>query len=165
MSAAEISRLAAYFAANPNLTLDTALQALQSGLELATKPSDTPAPGGGPLGKTSVVAVDVVERDSDYWDEEELRETNDDGQYLGVEDETIENQPKNKARVFRIRSLDQMVDETDRLSRTYAEGDLEKWVEQDEGAPYKLRLLLKQLDSLTRALRGVAQQRGWSVEE
>jgi ParB family chromosome partitioning protein len=163
MSASEISRLAAYFAANPNLTLDTALQALQQGLELSAKAHEA-ASVGGPLAKTSVSAVEVVERDADYWDDEpDAGQAN--GQYLGVEDETLENQPSNKARVFRIRSLDQMVDETDRLSRAYAEGDLLKWVEKDEGAPFKLRLLLKQLESLSRGLRDLARQRGWETEE
>src|ERR671930_663773 len=93
-------------------------------------------------------AVAAVDDDSDLWDEED--EAEDDGAYLSVEDDTIENQPKNKARVFRIRSLDQMVDESDRLSRAYAEGDLAKWVKSDEGAPFKVRLLLKQLDALSR---------------
>ena len=89
----------------------------------------------------------------------------DEGRYLSVEDETIENRPQNKARVFRIRSLDQMVDETDRLSRAYADGDLVKWVKSDEGAPFKLRLLLKQLESLARGLRQMAMEQGWQPEE
>jgi ParB family chromosome partitioning protein len=103
------------------------------------------------------------EDDSDLWDDEEAAE--DDGAYLTVEDETIENQPKNKARVFRIRSLDQMLDETDRLSRAHVEGDLVKWVKNDNGAPMKVRLLLKQLESLARALREVVDEQGWEFDE
>ncbi|HMQ34587.1 MAG TPA: ParB/RepB/Spo0J family partition protein [Chloroflexaceae bacterium] len=164
MSAAELSRLVAYFAANPSLTLETALQALEAGEQLRTAPSGPEiSVAGGPLAKTGGAAADREESDADLWDDED--EPADDGQYLGVEDETLENQPKNKARVFRIRSLDQMVDETDRLSRAYAEGDLVKWVKSDEGAPFKLRLLLKQLDSLTRGLRDLARQQGWEPEE
>jgi ParB family chromosome partitioning protein len=161
MSAAELSRLAAYFAANPNLTLETALQALEAGQELRTRASGPEVEiAGGPLGKTSVSAVDREASDADLWDDEPESAEEQDG-YLNVDDETLENQPKNKARVFRIRSLDQMVDETDRLSRAYAEGDLVKWVQQDEGAAFKLRLLLRQLDSLTRGLREMARQQGW----
>lgn len=165
MSAAELSRLSSYFAANPELTLDAALNALQQGQELRREVVGRPAvpSSGGPLGKTSPSSVAVEERDDDLWDDED--EPADDGAYLGVEDETVENQPKNKARVFRIRSLDQMVDETDRLSRAYAEGDLGKWVKTDTGAPMKVRLLLKQLESLSRALRQVAQQHGWEFED
>ncbi|MBX0327288.1 ParB/RepB/Spo0J family partition protein, partial [Oscillochloris sp. ZM17-4] len=125
MSAAELSKLVAYFAANPNLTLETALQALEQGEELRTRPGGPEVSlAGGPLGKTSVAAVDQGDSDAGLWDDEG-GEPGDDG-FLRVE-ETIENQPKNKARVFRIRSLDQMVDETDRISRAYAEGDLVKW--------------------------------------
>jgi ParB family chromosome partitioning protein len=164
LSAAELSRLVAYFAANPNLTLETALQALEAGEQLRTTPSGPEVQiSGGPLGRTSVSTVDREGSDADLWADEATGD--EDGPYLDVEDETIENQPRNKARVFRIRSLDQMVDETDRLARAYAEGDLVKWVRHDEGAPFKLRLLLKQLESLTRGLRELARQQGWEVEE
>jgi ParB family transcriptional regulator, chromosome partitioning protein len=162
MSAAEVSRLAAYFAANPNLTLETALQALEQGLDLRTSSGPEISVAGGPLAKTSTAAVDRPESDADLWDDDD--EPQEEQGFLSVEDDTIENQPKNKARVFRIRSLDQMVDETDRLSRAYADGDLVKWVKQDEGAPFKLRLLLKQLESLTRGLRDLAAQQGWEEE-
>ena len=165
MSAAELSRLSSYFAANPQLSLDDALAALQQGVELKREQIGQPvAPaGGGPLGKTSTSTVVVEEDDSDLWDDEEPAE--DDGAYLTVEEETIENQPKNKARVFRIRSLDQMLDETDRLSRAHVEGDLVKWVKSDNGAPMKVRLLLKQLESLARALRQVVDDQGWQFDE
>ncbi len=164
MSASELSRLVAYFAANPNLTLETALQALEAGEQLRTTPSGPEVSiSGGPLAKTSASAVDREESEAGFWDDE--AEPAEDGRYLTVEDETLENQPKNKARVFRIRSLDQMVDETDRLSRAYAEGDLVKWVASDEGAPFKLRLLLKQLESLAKGLRDLARQQGWEGEE
>ena len=167
ISAAELSKLVAYFAANPNLTLETALQALEQGEQLRTKPSGPELSlGGGPMGKTSVSAVDQGDSDAGLWDDEDegVNAAGDDG-FLRVDDETIENQPKNKARVFRIRSLDQMVDETDRISRAYAEGDLVKWVQSDEGAPFKLRLLLKQLENLARGLRDLASQHGWEPED
>ncbi|HEU5012614.1 MAG TPA: ParB/RepB/Spo0J family partition protein [Roseiflexaceae bacterium] len=165
MSAAELSRLSSYFAANPNLTLDAALEALQQGVELQREKVGVPAvpAGGGPLSKTSTQSMSLDDDDSDLWDDED--EVVDEGGYLGVEDETVENQPKNKARVFRIRSLDQMIDETDRLARAHVEGDLTKWVTSDEGAPFKIRLMVKQLNSLLRALRETATQQGWELEE
>ena len=164
MSAADLSKLASYFVANPNLTLDTALQALEQGQQLSTRTGPEVTISGGPLGKTSVSSVDTAEKD-DFWDDEDEVAEVDAGGYLSVDDDTVENQPANKARVFRIRSLDQMVDETDRLSRAYAEGDLVKWVKQDEGASFKIRLLVKQLDTLTRALRELANAQGWEAEE
>jgi ParB family chromosome partitioning protein len=165
MSAAELSRLSSYFAANPNLSLDDALNALQQGIDPG-RPSVPTVSAGGPLAKGGAVAMPGAENDNDIWDDEETVEPGeaiDDP--LGVMDETLENQPKNKARVFRIRSLDQMLDETDRLARAHVEGDLVKWVEKDTAAPMKVQLLLKQLESLARALRQVANQRGWAFED
>jgi len=165
MSAAEMSRLSSYFAANPQLSLEDALSALEQGQELRREVVGQPVapPSGGPLGKTSTSAVSLDDNDNDLWDDEEDAE--EDGQFLSVDDETLENQPKNKARVFRIRSLDQMLDETDRLARAHVEGDLVKWVTSDSGAPMKVRLLLKQVESLARALRQVAGQQGWEVDD
>jgi ParB family chromosome partitioning protein len=171
MSAADLSRLAGYFAANPNLTLETALQALEQNAHMHQRP-DTGMPAaevpgaGGPLGKTSVASVDREESEDDLWDEDEdtTKPGEDDDGYLSVDEETVENQPRNKARVFRIRSLDHMVEETDRLSRAYAEGDLVKWVKKDESAPFKLRLLLKQLETLVNGLKNIAQEQGWEGE-
>ena len=111
--------------------------------------------------KPDVLVTDLPEHDDD-WDEEEHGS---DGAYLTVEEETIENQPKNKARVFRIRSLDQMVDESDRLARAVYDGDVLKWIERDEGAVFKVRLLLRQLESLTRALREIARQHNLPLDE
>jgi ParB family chromosome partitioning protein len=164
MSAAELSRLASYFAANPNLTLDAALEALQQGVELRSAPVGQPAvpSAGGPLPRFAPGAP-AGEADDDLWDAED-GDADDEG-YLSVEDETIENQPKNKARVFRIRSLDQLMDETDRLARAHAEGDLAKWVQRDEGAPMKVRLVYKQLSSLLRVLRELANQHGWALDD
>ena len=164
MSAAELSRLSSYFAANPNLSLDDALHALQQGIDPG-RPSVPAVSSGGPLAKGGSVSVPGLDdSDAGLWDEdEETAEPIDDP--LGVMDETLENQPKNKARVFRIRSLDQMIDETDRLARAHVEGDLVKWVEKDTSAPMKVRLLLKQIESLARALRQVADQRGWAFDE
>ncbi len=166
MSAAELSRLASFFAANPNLSLDAAISALQQGVDLA---ANAPRPGGpalvsagGPLAKGGAVAMPGADdNDDDLWDDQD--EPADDP--LGVMNETVENQPQNKARVFRIRSLDQMLDETDRLSRVYVDGDLSKWVESDQAAPMKVRLLLKQVESLARVLRDLAGKRGWEFDE
>lgn len=167
MSASELSRLSGYFAANPQLSLDDALSALQQGVELRREVVGQPVapPAGGPLPKSSA-SLPAEESDADLWDDEDEPADDAGGAgYLGVENETIENQPKNKARVFRIRSLDQMLDETDRLARAHAEGDLIKWVKSDAGAPMKVGLMLKQIEGLARTLRQLAQQQGWQFED
>ncbi|NJK81411.1 MAG: hypothetical protein HC914_16595 [Chloroflexaceae bacterium] len=164
MSAAELGRLANYFVANPNLTLETALQALEQGAQLRDRPLAEVQIMGGSLGKTSVSAVDRPEKDNFWADEDAADESgnNADGEFLSVDDdETIENQPANKARVFRIRSLDQLVDETDRMSRAFVDGELQKWAERDEAAPFKVRLVLRQLEKLISGLREIVDKQGW----
>jgi ParB family chromosome partitioning protein len=170
MSAAEISRLASFFAANPTLSLDQALAAVQQGVDTHAEMmrglhAATPETGmlrGAALGGAEHADADEPD------DTGELAEAwAPDGSPPGDEafETTIENQPKNKARVFRIRSLDQMLDETDRLARAHVDGDLVRWVESDDGAAMKVRLLIKQIDQLARALRGLASQRGWEFDE
>ena len=56
------------------------------------------------------------------------------------------------------------LDETDRLARAHVEGDLVKWVKSDTAAPMKVGLLLKQVESLVRALRQLASQQGWEFD-
>lgn len=160
MSAAEISRLASFFAANPNLSLDDALHALQQGIDLtASAPVvSRPSSEGVVLKGAAAGTLPNDEDDADLWDE---NLSDGDLDTFGIEEETIENQPRNKARVFRIRSLDQMLDETDRLFRAHAEGDLIRWVRKDQDAPMKVGLLLKQLEALSRALREIARQQNW----
>src|SRR5439155_17800269 len=65
MSAAELSRLSSYFAANPDLTLDAALSALQQGVELRREIVGQPAvpSSGGPLGKTNPSSVSIADDD------------------------------------------------------------------------------------------------------
>jgi len=152
LSAGEVSSLANYFAANPNLTVDAAMQALANNLELRKEASSAPLDGGGALAKGGA-AANLESNDDDFWDDEPGAEANQGADFAPFE---VDEQPsKNKARVFRIRSLDHMVDEADRLSRAYHEGDLQKWVQKDEGASFKLRLLLKQLRMLTQAIESI----------
>ncbi|HEX6288165.1 MAG TPA: ParB/RepB/Spo0J family partition protein [Herpetosiphonaceae bacterium] len=152
LSAGEVSSLANYFAANPNLTVDAAMQALAHNLGLRTEATPVNTGSGGPLPKGGQPAAKA---DDDFWaDEPEAAEDGQAGALAAFAAED-ENPSKNKARVFRIRSLDQMVDEADRLTRAYHEGDLQKWVQKDEGASFKLRLLLKQLRTLSQAIEAL----------
>ncbi len=148
LSAGEVSNLANYFAANPNLTVDAAMQALTNNLELRTEATPTSS-AGGPLPKGS--PAPGADSDDDFWADEPEPADDQDAAFAAFAVE--ESHPsKNKARVFRIRSLDHMVDEADRLARAYHDGDLQKWVQKDDGATFKLRLLLKQLRTLAQAI-------------
>jgi ParB family transcriptional regulator, chromosome partitioning protein len=153
LSAGEVSSLANYFAANPNLTVDAAMQALSNNLDLRTEASTAAVSASGPLPKGG--SLPGEDSDAEFWaDEPEPADEEQAGGFAAFAAED-ENPSKNKARVFRIRSLDQMVDETDRLARAYHEGDLQKWVQKDEGAAFKLRLLLKQLRTLSQAIEAL----------
>ncbi|WP_026370944.1 ParB/RepB/Spo0J family partition protein [Kallotenue papyrolyticum] len=150
LSAAEVSQLSAYFAANPHLTVDAAMQALANNLELRTTPEPVPTDGAHLSGAAPATTAD----EADPWAEAQLTNPDaaDDPFAAFAGDELP---ARTRARVARIRSLDQMVDEADRLVRAYHEGDVQKWIQQDEGAAFKLRLLLKQLRTLTRALEAL----------
>lgn len=152
LSAAEVSNLANYFAANPNLTVNSAMQALANNLDLRTSASEPRISEGGPLPKGGSQTLGD-DSDDDFWADEP--QPADEGDSFAAIDIQDENPSKNKARVFRIRSLDQMVDEAERLSRAYHEGDLNKWVENDESAAFKLRLLARQLRALTQAIEAL----------
>lgn len=154
LSAGEVSSLANYFGSNPNLTVDAAMQALANNMELRTSPSTTPAESEGPLTKGGAPLSGTDQAD-DFWADEPAAGVESDEDHFRVLDTDDANPPKNRAKVFRIRSLDQMVDEADRLARAYHEGDLQKWVQKDESASFKLRLLLKQLRALTEALENM----------
>lgn len=152
LSAGEVSNLANYFSANPNLSVDTAMQALANNMQLRTEA--TPVPADDAPGFVRGTTAAAAEGDDNFWADEDDAQTDDDNPFgaLAADDD---NASRNKARVFRIHSLDQMVDEADRLSRAYHEGDLNKWVERDDNASFKLRLLLKQLRTLTQALEAL----------
>lgn len=163
MSAAQIGGLAAYLTANPELSVEAALDALEGGLELrAERPGEIEAERSGGLGKTSGASVALEPSDADLWDEQDdATQREHDAFFAQVEEQEAK---QNKARVFRIRSLDQMVDETDRISRAIHEGDFGKWIKSDDNAPFKVRLLLKQLDTLNRHLRSTMSEQGWELE-
>lgn len=153
LSAGEVSNLANYFAANPNLSVDAAMQALANNLQLRATPSDAPADVAGFVKESPATASE--EGDDHFWADEE------DDQPEDLDRELLDlTEPQPKIRVTRIHSLDQMVDEADRLARAYHEGDLHKWVERDENASFKLRLLLKQLRALTQALEVIVGDEG-----
>ncbi len=162
MSAAQIGGLAAYLTANPELSVEAALDALEGGLELkAERPGELPADRSGGLGKTSG-GLGLEPADADLWDEQDDQvQQEHDAFFAEIEQQDAK---QNKVRVFRIRSLDQMVDETDRISRAIHEGDFSKWIKSDESAPFKVRLLLKQIDTLNRHLRSTMNENGWDVE-
>jgi hypothetical protein len=69
-----------------------------------------------------------------------------------------------KFRQLKIKSLDQMVDETDRLLRTYTDGQLQRWLDQDDNAPVKVGMMMVQLRRLLDGLRDIARNEQWPID-
>lgn len=157
LSAADVSNLANYFAANPTVPIDQAIQALQAGAqappshESQSVAASSPAAWGAGIHTSDDELSDDEPDDTDDLDMTERAVPIDDAA------------SRTRARVFRIKSLDQMVDETERLARTYQEGELQKWVTDDESAALKIRLLARQLRSFVANLENLANERGWEL--
>lgn len=156
MSAAELSRLATYFAANPTHTLDSAILALQpsttSGINAPALVEPAPtsaAPSLEQMWQESGLPTHSTDKDDVV-----------EGQYL--RDDTVV--AGSKFRQVRIKSLDQMVDETDRLFRTYTDGQLMRWLDGDTSADIKVGMMIVQLRRLVDALQEIAHERAWPVD-
>lgn len=153
MSAAELSRLASYFAANPSQSLDSAVQLLQRGVhESATSPTLPPQS----MASTS-------EMDDSYAElglpAHATAGAGDEDHYLS-DDSVIAS---TKVRQNRIKSLDQMLDESDRLLRAYADGQLQRWVDHDDNAAVKVGMLIASTKRLLAGLTELARNEHWPI--
>ncbi|MGC8959675.1 MAG: ParB/RepB/Spo0J family partition protein [Chloroflexia bacterium] len=147
LTAAQVSELASFFAANPTLTIETALQALEAGARLPREVS--PEAVEGPPER--LARIPLEEEEERVWEEAE------EGEEAGLE-------AADWARLRRFRSLDEVLDGAGRITRTLYEGDLERWAERDAQAPVKVRLLLRQLRAVVEAIERFCQARGWPLE-
>lgn len=152
MSAAELSRLASYFAANPEQTLDSAIHAMQ-----------TPALGNA----STTMATDTRDAyDTSLQDitsalpAHHAHESTHDTGFL--HDDTVAG--STKLRQSKIKSLDQLVDETDRMLRAYADGHIQRWIDHDDNAPLKVGMVIVQLRRLLGALTEIANTEQWPIE-
>lgn len=176
MSAADMNRLVGYFIANPSLTIESALQSFEQPNHLPHHPlsetegAESPQGQGGGGGWSD-------DDDRPPWDEGSVGGMGGSGAPLtGMGDRAGDSsrgggplngeepfgERRKPKRMARIRSLDQMIDEVERLSRSSAEGDIEKWLKKDEQAPEKFRTLREQLQELMHDLERIADEQGWS---
>lgn len=149
LSAAELSRLAAALARNPNVDPAEALEKLRRGEEISDL--SRPERNHGPL--------HLPPRPSIKADDEELLE--DRSAAEAVEDQEADPagpRTRDGNRVRKVRSLDSFLDEADRLARCVQDGDLAKLVAADPEGALKLRLVAKQLAFLSRAVGEMAGQ-------
>lgn len=157
MSAAELSRLASFLAANPNASLDSALQSFQ------------PASPGFPpssMGDASFGFADTLDALPPALQEYERDvpsiDTSGHGDTGYLSDDSVPG--ASKLRQSKIKSLDHMVDETDRLLRAYADGQLQRWLDRDENAPIKVGLMIVHLRRLLKGLNDVVQSEQWTID-
>lgn len=156
LTAAQISQLASFFAANPTLTIDTALQALEQGAKLRREP--LPEPVEGPLER--LARIPTTEGEERVWEEAST------GAEAADEEELTPAGPQaaDWDRLRHFRSLDEVLDEAGRMSRSLQEGYMVQWSEGDEQAPVKVRLLLRQLRAVVAGLEQLCRMRGWQAE-
>lgn len=149
LTAAQVSQLAGFFAANPNLTIETALQALESGARLQKELPPEPVEGG----IQKLARVPLAEKEERIWEEGEEAE-----EYGGGPEDS------DWSRLRRFHSLDEVLDEAGRISRSFYEGDMEKWASADEQAPVKAVLLLRQMRAVVESLEALCRAHGWLAE-
>lgn len=155
MSAAELSRLASYFAANPTHTIDSAINALHVAPTPATTPPSIPDLSHQNDEYQPPNSYDMLPQQRN-----DEHKSNTHADYLH-DDSVVAS---TKVRQSKIKSLDQMVDESDRLLRAYADGQLQRWIDHDDNAPLKVSMVIVQLQRLVNGLRDIAQAEQWPIE-
>ncbi len=153
MSAAELSRLASYFAANPTHNLDSAMNSLQTNASSLTAEHSMPQMPSQNDEYHQSKSTDMLPKrgdgDREHIDNTIMRE---DGLAPG------------KIRQNKIKSLDQMIDESSRLLRTHSDGQLQHMIDHDDDAPRKVSMLIGQLQQLVNGLREIAHAEQWPIE-
>lgn len=152
MSAAELSRLASYFAANPEQSLDSAIHALQQPARASDNVDpfpfvvdETPVPQATHLDHQLPTHTHTPDSESGY-----------------LHDDSVIG--STKLRQSRIKSLDQLVDETDRMLRAYTDGHIQRWIDSDDSAQLKVGMVIVQLRRLLVALNTIATAEQWPIE-
>ena len=154
MSAAELSRLASYFAANPNESLDSAIQSFQTNTPSGVVPHAMPQ-----MDDMGYLPPELQEFELAA-PQPSIPGAGGDTGYLS--DDTVMG--SSKIRQAKIKSLDHMVDETDRLLRVFAEGQLQRWLDRDENAPIKVGMMIVHLRRLLKGLDDVVKSEQWAID-
>ena len=170
LSAAELSRLCSALQRNINIDPRVALEALRRGERI-------PVVESKPEGTITRLTPTPMSTDTDGaagdapWDEDDPQEEGarpnaQRGTSPQEEDfvqfERLEPTTRDGNRVRKLHSLDSFMDELDRLARCVQEGDFQRLIEEDEAAPLKVRMAIRQLRFLMDALSPLAQTPGSS---
>jgi ParB family chromosome partitioning protein len=169
LTAAQISRTVTLLVQNPNLTIEMALRMADrddsvppaSGGD-APVPVAAPAPAApvAPVARPATAPIEDPDDDSDLWDDDP-----EEPDELGDPPGTVRaRQPDtaDRSRVFRIHSVDAFADLVERLGQCIRDGDITSLADQDAAAPMKLRLVLRQMEAVTKDLRLYLNRRQWA---
>jgi len=167
LSAAELSRLCSALQRNINIDPRVALEAMRRGERI-------PVVENKPEGTITRLTPTPMPKDTDGaagdapWDEDDPQEegarpnaqqaTPQDAEFARFE--RLEPTTRDGNRVRKLHSLDSFMDELDRLARCVQEGDLQRFADEDEAAPVKVRMAIRQLRFLMEALSPLAQTLG-----
>lgn len=161
LTAAQISRTVALLARNANLTIEMALKMAEDGEEAPAGPAPVPATAAlaaeSPVRQAAPAFADPND-DSDLWDDEPDEADDPALQKVKLRDPATAN----GNRVFRVHSVDAFADLVERLAQCVRDGDITVIADQDEAAPMKLRLILRQLEALAKDMRLYLKRRHWA---
>jgi len=147
LSAAELSRLCAVLERNANIEPYVALDALRRGERIPVLESSSI----GGLAPAST-ATPPSERDEDDADGDQ-ESCSDEESGFGSQEPTT----RDGNRVRRIHSMDAFMDELQRLTQCTQDGDLQRFLDNEEGARLKIRLAARQLRYLTDMVSALAE--------
>jgi len=157
LSAAELSRLCASLARNPNIAPEAALALLRRGEavpRIESRIQDGPAlPGHAALPEHEQAREDGESLPP--WESEnpERGPTARDAAEYGY----LEPATRDGNRVLRIHSLDSFIDELQRLTECLQSGDLQRLMESDGASTVKIGLAARQLRFLSEAISALAR--------
>ncbi len=155
LSAAELARLCAALAHNANIAPETALEALRRGERVPVVEARLreALPGHGVTPDQGDVWDDGGD-DSDWAEDEDGKDGGDEPPGRGPAG--MEPSTRDGNRVRRLHSMDSFMDEVERLAVCVQEGDLQRFLGDDEAARVKVRLAARQLRFLADTVSSLA---------
>ena len=159
LSAAQISRACTRLAANSALSVEAAVRAVDAAPSGEREHSEAvpavPAPVPARLPRASAEADpdDGTALEAEFWPEDASPNNGSPSDHHEMPDAPT---TQDRARVFRIGSLDSFVDEVARLTRCVQDGDLAHLVQGDPQGTVKLELAARQISFLARAVTELA---------
>ncbi len=150
MSAVELSRLASFFAANPDQSLDSAVHALQQ-----------PQTNGSIQQRTTTEAPIDDENDT-AWHASRAQPKS--APHDDFSQDTAAINSHNRLRPLRFKHLTQINDETERMLQFFTHGQLQELVDKDDAAPQTVQAIVSNLRHMITYLTNIARAEQWPID-